>query len=181
MQQVFISDTAGVKPTLSQITTKQVGINTADGKMYVNNGTAIKQIGGNLWVPSGNTQGTAFHIQDNTGGTGWHTVVDLVGPVLIGGASITVLPIPSIKTGEIRMTVNGVLFPAVSLTGNSNSINRFVDLVGRYGGIGATTDIDGEPVYCEDSFKLEVRQTVNGTTSGVSIAGLAQYSYGEMV
>ena len=46
MSYVIISDVAGVEPTMTNLRTNELGVNTADGKLWVNTGTRIKQVGG---------------------------------------------------------------------------------------------------------------------------------------
>ena len=178
MQHVIVSDVAGTIPTTSQITTKQIGVNTANGKMYVNNGTKIRRLGGSVWKPTSNTE--EVELNNNTTVGTWVTVVDLVGPLMLCKARLTVSG--SSNTGDIRVTRDGVLLPVRSITTDVSAQTLFVDVVGTFGEnfLGNTTNqslgVTTMPVYCEESLKVEIR----GSNSSI-VTGTVGFSYGELV
>jgi hypothetical protein len=114
----------------------------------------------------------------STSGTGFVTVVDLVGEVLVSGANITIPAASPLTVGEIRLTRDGVVEFIFPLTG-ATTVTLSRDLVGRFSDISSAASelLQGTPMYCKTDFKLEVRR-VSGTTQNV--VGTASYTLGAM-
>jgi len=186
MNLVVVSKVAGVEPTVGNLKEGQLGVNTADGKLFVNDGSKIKTVGGSVWNPtSANERITLGLAREDAGNGVWVTVADLIGPLLVTKAGITADPQSPALNCEVRATKDGVLLPSKVLTSRTTGSVVGVDVIGLFGDNNtntSTTLLSGGHVYCEESFKLEIRLISGGVpTNTVDLAdGILEFAYGTM-
>ena len=140
--------------------------------------------GGGTWLPTSNNQQDVLDVVWESG-TGWQTVSDLIGPVMISQAGLEISARNPAVTAEIRMTVNGVLIPLTSMTGRTSTSSTITDIInffGRFeGAYSASSNYSTPQVFCKDSFKLEVRQTTSAAGTFSIVHGTCGYAYGDIV
>jgi len=154
------SSTAAKVPTTSDLVSGEIGVNMADQKVYINNGTSIVQVGagkltalGDVAVTSPSTNqtlawnGTSW--VNSSAGTGTVTSVDVSG----GTTGLTTSGGPVTTSGTITMA--GTLNVANGGTGATTAATALSNL----GGIGSITSTDGS-----------VTVTGTGTTRDLSVA-----------
>lgn len=134
------------------------------------------QSGSKVWKADGEPE-----TNNNTSTTTtWATVIDTAEECLLYGAVVTVPADTPAATGELRLTIDGVveIFTFVGSTVGA----RFRDFIGDFGGQNTSQDVTNEdrtiasPKYCRNGFKLEVR---NNTGSGsTSVTGISKHSVG---
>ena len=174
------SNTASNVPTTSNLTSGELGVNMADQKIYINNGTAVVQIGaGTLTALSGvviTTPTSGQTLQYN--GTNWINGSGAVGTVtsvaLSGGTTgLTVSGSPITTSGTI--TLAGTLAIANGGTG-ATSASAALTALGAYpssnpsgytNNLGTVTSITSSTLTVAGTSAIP---TVN-LTSGIATAG----------
>lgn len=157
MDRLQIIEEAGVVPTTSTLPVKVLGVNSADGKMFINTGTEIITLGGQgLLQPTKYVEYVTASTNGVTSGNNWVTLVSINTSIAVSELELFVEanPFPA-QTGEVRVTVDGKQLPVLFLQGNTTSTvnNVYIDQAAT-----------GTPLlYCKDSLLVEFR-----VSSGIS-------------
>ena len=141
------SNTAAAVPTTGQLASGEMAVNMADRKVYINNGTAVVQVGvGNLsglgdTNISSPTNGQSLSYNSSTGkwvnssaGTGTVTSVTATSPVASTGGTAPVISMPAATTsvsGYLTSTDWNTFNNKTSNTGTVTSVGG----TGSYGGL----------------------------------------------
>lgn len=159
MNCLKIRDVAGIEPTTSTLSTKELGVNTADGILFINNGTEIIKIRGDqgLLQPNKFAEGVLASTNGNTSGNNWVTVLSISVPVAVSEIELHVeSSAGNAHTGELRITKNGNPLPILSKQGNTSAT-----VTGSY----LDTVAIGSPLlYCKDTLLVEIRISSDAST-----------------
>ena len=148
MNLVVISTIVGVKPTMDTLKEGQLGVNTADGRMYVNTGTRIKTMGSQHWKRNIPYTQVVTTVSSPT----FITLLDVTGSeVLTHHIAMTTMQATPAVTAEMRITIDGEVKPIMTLTGlTDKSVTKIF--------VGSNGAIQDEPEYAESSLKIEMRK-----------------------
>ncbi len=141
-------------------------------------------VGSGIWHPLNNTMEDSLQVTSDAS-SDWQTVCDLVGPVLISSAKLRVNGNSNATKAEMRMVVNGVVFPTQAI--DTSSQTQELDLIGSFGiiplgQIDSTRYLPVEPVYCQNQFKLQIRLVSTQAVPSqynIVMLGSCAYTFGE--
>lgn len=197
ISRLRVSDVAGVIPTTGNLATTELGVNTADGILYINNGSEILDLkfGGGMFVPTSFVKGGDYTLNESQIGAGnWFTVLDVSTPVLLNNLALSGehRTTDGSTTVALRVTKNGNVLPILQFAVNNTSNTRVKYYTGKALGDEIVSLIDEpsaeraalfsslastEGIYAENSLKIEI-QVVSGAGGSISRA-IASWSYQE--
>lgn len=161
---VIVSTVAGMVPTTGNLKEGQLGVNTADGKLFSNNGTEIISVGGgNLWNQESEARTLVHTFPDAP--HDWETVMDVQVGIAVSSIELRIYN-PSATTTqiEVRVTRDGIVLPTATLARTSSGSGHADFIAARLTDRGYQLPV----MFCK-TLKIEARKTIGASTSSVSI------------
>ena len=111
------TNTAGNAPTISNLVSGEMGVNMADKKTYIHNGTAVVQIG------AGYLSGLADVSVTNPADTQALVYSTALGKWINGaGGGATYLPVLNFAGASIQASINGGILAILNFSGSTISV-----------------------------------------------------------